>query len=88
MLIAANTALYIAAIIANYIVVIPFEALWKPWMDARHLINRQAADTAVVSFNLVCDILILVLPQRVIWRLHLDRQRKAGLSFLFGLGVL
>lgn len=87
-LIAANTVLYIGAIIANYIVVIPLEALWKPWVVGRYLVNRQAADTAVVTFNLVCDILILILPQRIIWKLHLQRRRKVGLSILFGLGVL
>ncbi|KID81789.1 proteinrelated to integral membrane protein PTH11 [Metarhizium guizhouense ARSEF 977] len=87
-LIAANTVLYIGAIIANYIVVIPLEALCKPWLDGRYLVNRQAADTAVISFNLVCDLLILILPQRVIWKLHLHRRRKIGLSILFGLGML
>lgn len=87
-LIAANTVLYIAAIIANYIVVVPLEALWKPWVVGRHLINRQAADTAVVTFNLVCDVFILFVPQKVIWNLNLNRQRKIGLSILFGLGVM
>lgn len=38
--------------------------------------------------NLASDIVILVLPQEVIWSLHMDRKKRFGVSALFAIGIL
>lgn len=45
-------------------------------------------DAPSAVFNLVLDILILLLPQQVIWTLQLTKSKKIGISFIFGVGIL
>ncbi|KAI1496963.1 hypothetical protein F5X99DRAFT_45886 [Biscogniauxia marginata] len=40
------------------------------------------------SMNVVIDVIILFLPQRVIWNLNMSFERKLGVSIVFSLGVL
>ena len=40
------------------------------------------------SINTASDLIIVILPQPVIWRLELTRKRKWGLSAVFLLGGL
>lgn len=82
-----NTGLYVGAIIATCVTTLPIEAAWKPWIKGRTLVDRQISDTTTVSFNLLIDILILILPQMVIWKLKMNAPRKIGLSILFCLGI-
>ncbi|CAI6088061.1 unnamed protein product [Clonostachys chloroleuca] len=86
-LMVVNTGLYVGAIIATCVTTLPIEAAWKPWIKGRTLVDRQISDTTTVSFNLLIDILILILPQMVIWKLKMNAPRKIGLSILFCLGI-
>lgn len=38
--------------------------------------------------NLVSNIIILVLPQRVIWGLQTSSKNKIGISLIFAIGIL
>jgi hypothetical protein len=38
--------------------------------------------------NLVSDMIVLLLPQRVIWKLHVSWKQKIGMSLLFVVGIL
>jgi large subunit ribosomal protein L36e len=49
-------------------------------------INKILLSVAV--FNLVSDVIILLLHQYSIWRLHMATRRKLGVSTIFGLGFL
>jgi hypothetical protein len=40
------------------------------------------------SFNLVSDIFILILPQRIIWRLNMSREKKIGIALMFAVGLM
>lgn len=53
-----------------------------------HCINKRALDLSSAYFNLVADLFILLLPQRVIWTLQMSRQRKIGVSSIFSVGIL
>ena len=45
-------------------------------------------DLFIAIFNMVLDIVVVVLPMPVLWRLQMSRERKAALSCIFGLGLL
>lgn len=47
------------------------------------LINVSGAVVCLLS-----DILILLLPQRVVFKLHLPLKKKLGLCALFAIGIL
>ena len=37
--------------------------------------------------NVLLDVLILIVPQRVIWSLEMPKQQKIGISIIFSVGV-
>ncbi|KAK0609906.1 hypothetical protein B0T17DRAFT_500829 [Bombardia bombarda] len=82
-----NGLIYVAAIIACALVCIPVEAQWNLWVTGKCL-DRTALYITVSSFNLTMDLFIVLLPQWVIWRLHLTQSKKIGVSVVFSLGLV
>ncbi|RYP36602.1 hypothetical protein DL767_003306 [Monosporascus sp. MG133] len=68
-----NTIFYIATIIVNIF----------PWGS-----HTKPLGIATASMNMVIDVVILFLPQRVIWNLNMSFRKKIGVSIVFSLGVL
>ncbi|PVI05165.1 hypothetical protein DM02DRAFT_611014 [Periconia macrospinosa] len=64
----------------------PREKLWNPIVEGT-CINRHAYQIASAVMNMVSEMLIMLLPQRVIWGLNLTRKQRLGLSMLFALGI-
>ncbi|RYP01506.1 hypothetical protein DL764_006201 [Monosporascus ibericus] len=81
-----NVVFYITMMISGSLSCTPFERLWDPTVPGTCR-NRQAYDVATGSFSLVSDIFILLLPQRVIWKLRLRRQKKIGIAVIFAVGL-
>lgn len=86
-LIALNTGMYIAAITATALGCIPQEKFWYTWIEGK-CINRKNLDICTATFNLMMDLFILILPQKVIWTLRMTQSRKLGVSFVFSVGLL
>ncbi|KAI1191332.1 hypothetical protein F5B17DRAFT_426740 [Nemania serpens] len=79
---------YIALIFAENLSCIPREKIWNPLVPGGRCISQQALITAASSINLVADLTILVLPQMVIWKLHMSTSKKIGLSIIFAIALL
>ncbi|KAI1116620.1 hypothetical protein F5Y14DRAFT_448780 [Nemania sp. NC0429] len=86
-LIVTNSGLYISTMFTTHFGCTPREKSWEPWRPG-YCINTHTADTFAVSFNLFIDLVMLILPQRVIWKLHARTGWKIGISLIFSLGVL
>lgn len=86
-LVIVNTLYYIAVITTTHLYCIPFDAAWQPWTEG-HCINQYVADVIILSFNLFTDLVILILPQRIIWTLQMRKQRRLGIAVLFSLGLM
>ena len=65
----------------------PIEKSWKPWIDGQCL---KKIDTYIAGacFNSASDILLLILPQRVIWNLQMSVKKRIGVSAIFLVGLL
>lgn len=83
----ANVLLYLSGIVATSLACIPLEKLWHKWLSGR-CIDRKTLDLCTATFNLLMDIVILFLPQRVIWKLQMTATRKLGISLVFSIGLL
>ena len=86
-LLVLNFLLYSGGIIAEAIACRPLSATWESWFVG------ECRDTAkfhivVAYFNLVMDLVILILPQNIIWKLHTTRNRRLGISVIFSFGLL
>ncbi|KAI0453685.1 hypothetical protein F5B21DRAFT_525657 [Xylaria acuta] len=86
-LIGLNLGVYGAGSIATGLACIPREKLWHPWVAGK-CIDRHTLDSFTAFVNLAIDLGILLLPQKVIWRLQMSKQRKVGLSILFSIGII
>lgn len=86
-LIVANVLLYLSGAIATSLACLPLEKLWHPWVPG-HCIDRRTLDLCTAAFNLVMDLSILILPQRVIWKLQMTAKRKLGVSLVFSIGLV
>ncbi|KAF5870083.1 uncharacterized protein Bfra_010230 [Botrytis fragariae] len=66
---------------------LPHESIWQPWVKGK-CIDRKALGVFTAIFNVIMDLLILLLPQRIIWTLRMTMARKIGISLVFSVGVL
>ena len=65
----------------------PVSKFWKPWISG-HCFNIFAISIVTAVINAVSDIMIVILPQPIIWKLQISIKRKLGLSAIILVGVL
>lgn len=82
-----NVLFYVAAIFAVNLSCIPCEKYWNRLLPG-HCMATRPLEIASALVNFLVDIGILLLPQRVKWRLNMPTRKKAGVSGIFSLGVL
>ena len=87
LVLAVHVLFYVSMIIVELTACTPFERNWNPLIAGKCL-NTVGVAVAISAVNLFFDITIFLLPQRVIWSLNMRTQKKLGISFLFGVGVL
>jgi hypothetical protein len=87
LMIAINILAYLSAIIVTSLSCIPTNKIWQPWVEGS-CIGRKDSDLATAWVNLFIDVAILALPQAIIWRLNMTRERKIGVSITFTVGLI
>jgi hypothetical protein len=89
-MIAINIIAYGVAIIMTCFRCRPAAKIWQPWLEGycSSLSAQKSTDVATSFVNLAMDVVILLLPQPIIWKLNLTRQRRIGLTLVFSLGIL
>ncbi|KAI1110018.1 hypothetical protein F5Y14DRAFT_466145 [Nemania sp. NC0429] len=81
-----NVLLYTVILITANITCKPFAKLWDKTLPGT-CSDNNAFDVATATFNLLSDLLTLLLPQPVIWRLNLATKKKIGIAAIFAIGV-
>ena len=61
----------------------PLSTIWT-----KNCLPSKASSITFASVNLATDIVILALPQRVIWKLNRSSRERLAISILFLLGIL
>ncbi|KAI1746006.1 hypothetical protein F4680DRAFT_400001 [Xylaria scruposa] len=82
-----NTLFYASALFIVNLTCIPQERIWDKTVPGR-CIDVKEYCIATAAFNVLSDIFILILPQRVVWRLQMTTKRKIGISLIFAVGIL
>ncbi|RYP19807.1 hypothetical protein DL765_003153 [Monosporascus sp. GIB2] len=81
---------YLSTIIAFNVACTPYEAHWNKLI--RGSCDRVKPGFIDMStgaiFNFVTDAVILLLPQRAIWKLKMSTKKKIGVSVVFSVGIL
>ncbi|KAI0411402.1 hypothetical protein F5X98DRAFT_380770 [Xylaria grammica] len=86
-IIAANTLLYLATIIVTTFACIPRERIWRRYIPGT-CIDLNAFNIFIATFHLLSDIIMLLLPQTIIWKLKLATKQKIAVSAVFSAGAL
>ncbi|KAI1207046.1 uncharacterized protein F4807DRAFT_212163 [Annulohypoxylon truncatum] len=85
--IASQVMAMIAIVFALCFVCIPYQKIWDLTLPG-HCINKLHIDIGAATVHLTTDLVILCLPQKVIWGLQLSLRKKLGVSIFFSLGIL
>ncbi|KAI1393002.1 uncharacterized protein F4822DRAFT_392803 [Hypoxylon trugodes] len=82
-----NFLYYLSCIIARNLTCIPIKRIWDKTIPGK-CFDTVPLNLVSAIVNLVCDLVILVAPQRIIWRLQLTRWKRAGISIIFAIGLI
>ena len=78
---------YIATFFAKIFLCVPRARIWNKSVPGTCLDNAAVLNTNGI-FNLLTDVIILLVPLKAVWSLQLDRRRKIGVVMVFTLGFL
>ena len=78
--------LTISTVVTALVACIPFAANWDPTLPGARCIDKEAFFRWGSLPNIITDIIMLILPMRIVWNLHTTTRLKVGLTitFLFG----
>ncbi|KAI0539681.1 hypothetical protein GGR58DRAFT_463759 [Xylaria digitata] len=82
-----NALYYTANIIVENVSCTP-KAFWWDKSLTGHCLNGTVLALTSATVNLAFDIVILILPQKVIWTLNMSTSRRLGVSVVFVIGLL
>ncbi|KAI1325532.1 hypothetical protein F5Y16DRAFT_401249 [Xylariaceae sp. FL0255] len=83
-----HTLFHSSWIIAENLACTPHKKIWDPLISSGHCINVKGLYIPAAAVNLFADIIVLLLPQKVIWSLQMSRKTKIGVSLIFTIGFL
>lgn len=83
-----NVIFYIILVLFQLLACRPLAHAWNPLVPGTCAPGKLSVHIISAAINVASDLIIVILPQPVIWRLELGRKRKWGLSAVFLLGAL
>ncbi|TVY83921.1 hypothetical protein LSUE1_G001012 [Lachnellula suecica] len=87
-LIWAIVIFYMSTVVVLNVACTPYEYTWNRLIAGScKRANTKDADLAVSVFNVISDVMILLIPQHAIWKLQLAPKKKLGISFIFAIGL-
>ncbi|KAI5925800.1 hypothetical protein F4810DRAFT_699997 [Camillea tinctor] len=82
-----NVLFYSSTIIVANLLCHPLEYVWNKTLDGTCLDGR-VVDVVTTAINLGLDSMILLLPQPIIWKIHVSKKKRLGISAIFTIGTL
>lgn len=76
----------IMSVLVAFLSCTPFEFTWNPTIPGGHCDNEVGSFVAEATLDLIADLMVLALPMRSIWKLHINTGKKVSLFVVFGLG--
>ena len=76
---------FIACTVTFVLQCYPAYSFWQP-EAARYCINRNAFYMAAAVLGLCSDIVLVIMPMPILWKLKLSTKKKLGVGVVFFLG--
>ena len=87
-LIALNFLFYLALTIGEIFICNPREKFWNVLLTSGTCLDTYLGNTISVGVNVAFDFIMLLLPQRDIWKLQVSFKRRLQISLVFLTGLL
>ncbi|TLS26120.1 hypothetical protein PpBr36_04787 [Pyricularia pennisetigena] len=87
-LIFLQTTFSIVLIVMLNFVCVPNASIYDLTVAGECNLDKHAMELASASLHLFTDVVMLFLPQKVIWGLNMSFKKRLGVAGVFGLGVL
>ncbi|KAK7949433.1 hypothetical protein PG988_016072 [Apiospora saccharicola] len=93
----ATIGFYVARLVAFNVACTPYALNWNKLLNGNcDRVNMYDMSIATCIFHIVSDMqtdwdccsMILIIPQRAIWKLHMTTQKKLSVSIIFAIGLL
>ena len=79
---------WLSEIIAAFLQCVPFEYQWDKTKPGGHCLNQQDYYRYLLVPNFVTDIVMLILPLPMVWKLNTSIAQKVSLTFIFLIGSM
>ncbi|KAI0185567.1 hypothetical protein EV127DRAFT_485004 [Xylaria flabelliformis] len=86
-LLTVNVLSYVGLLITLNLNCRPFERIWNKAIQGS-CIDLRTIHLVAATINLILNVAILLLPQRIIWKLQLSFPKRIGISTVFTIGIL
>ncbi|KAI0905015.1 hypothetical protein F4823DRAFT_567155 [Ustulina deusta] len=86
-LVGIQLSFLVASVFALCFTCIPYQKIWDFTIPGK-CIKKSELEITSAAIHFASDIIILVLPQKIIWSLQMSLKKKLGVSFIFSLGIL
>ncbi|KAI0003183.1 hypothetical protein F4779DRAFT_109518 [Xylariaceae sp. FL0662B] len=83
-----NVLFYGSSKVALNLICTPRQKIWDKTIQGGSCFDIQALTLATAISNFVSDFVILLAPQRVIWKLNMSFEQRLGVSIVFAMGIL
>lgn len=86
-LIGLNVMFYVSFLLSANLACTPYRGIWDITV-ASYCWDSRVYNIVSAINNILIDVGVLLLPQKVIWKLHLSRSQRLGLSGVFAIGSM
>ena len=83
-----NGIYYIISLSLTTFACSPREAIWNPLITNARCLANNTVVLVTCLFNIISDIIILMLPARAVWKLRIPTRNKLRILLLFAIGLL
>lgn len=83
-----NAIFYLVTILVDLLRCRPIQYHWDKSIPGGHCDNVDLLSPLSGGINVLLDLSILIIPQKIIWNLNLAFKKKIGVSLVFVVGLL
>lgn len=80
-------AYWLGSMLQVFLLCRPFAANWDPSIPGAYCASRNVSFSTIGAFNLITDLMIVLLPLHFIYKLHMTMAIKLGLTAIFSVGL-
>ncbi|KAJ8125902.1 hypothetical protein O1611_g7738 [Lasiodiplodia mahajangana] len=83
-----NAIFYVVTILIDLLYCHPVQYHWNKFIPGGYCVDDNLLSPLSAVINVVLDVTILVIPQRIVWKLNMPFKKKIGISCIFIVGIL